>query len=386
MRIGVESSILIRRQKTGVAFYGYNLLRALASAAPDDQLFLCYMQFLGKAGIDLGIKSPNTYPRRIRFFPSKLYNALDHFAVPPPIDLLAMLRTDVFLFPNFFIWPLWLTRRSVVVVHDLSYIETPEFLVARNRKYLSRRVPQSARRATHVIAISENTKQELIRHHNIDPHKISVILPAIDHTKYRPANNSQMEAVRKKYGITKDYLLYFGTIEPRKNIAGILGAYKLLPKALQGKYQLVLAGGKGWLDQEIESLATTMPTGSLVRTGYVDEGDEPLLYNGATLFVFPSHYEGWGMPIIEAMACGTPVLTARNSSLPEAGGAAASYIDSPDAESISNRIVSLLADPKKLTEMKAAGLAHVKQFTWEASAHKLHQVLHNVVNSSKQPK
>ena len=375
MKIAVEASILLRRNKTGVAYYGHSLIGALARAKTDDDFYLCFMQFAGRPSVDLGIKGPNVFSRRIWFFPSKIYNALDHYLIPPPIDLLAMIRADVFFFPNFFRWPLLLTRNSVVVIHDLGFVETPEYIVPRHRKYLCRRVPQSARRASHIIAISESTKRQLVTHYDIAPEKISVVTPAVDVNKYKPATDQEVDAVKAKYGITKPYLLYLGTIEPRKNIRSILEGYLELPEEIQSQYQLVLAGGKGWLDEEIYELAYRLPEGSLVRTGYVVDGDEPALYTGATLFLYPSHYEGWGMQLLEAMACGTPVITARNSSLPESGGDAAAYVKTGDAKELSELIESLLKDQKRREEMVRLGTIHIKKFTWEASAKVLAEVL-----------
>ncbi len=383
MKIGIEASAAFRTQKTGISYYTHNLIRALATEMPDDDLILCYLSFITRKPQRFSPSLPNIHYRRISLIPGKIYNAFDHYLVGLPIDLLAGLRADVFIFPNFFRWPLWLCRTSVVVIHDMAFIDTPEHLTDRHRKYLSKRVPQSVRKATHVIAVSENTKQQLIRHYGTDPEKITVVTPAIDQQKYTPSDPKTIEDVKAKYGITGDYLLYLGTIEPRKNITGIIQAYKQLSEKERDAYQLVLAGGKGWLDEKINELIRSLPKGSVIRTGYIDDNDKPALYTGATLFLYPSHYEGWGMQILEAMACGTPVLTAQNSSLSEAGGEAAAYVKTTDPTTISRLVSELLENPKKLASMRELGFIQAKKFTWIASAKRLAAVIVTLNNSKK---
>jgi glycosyltransferase involved in cell wall biosynthesis len=257
-------------------------------------------------------------------------------------------------------------------------LDAPEYIVPRHQKYLSRRVPQSVGKATHVIAVSENTKRRLVERYGTDPAKITVIEPALDHQAYQPASSEVVATAKQKYGITKPYLLYLGTMEPRKNIAGIIRAYTMLTAKEQASYQLVLAGGKGWLDTEINQLIDSLPAESVVRTGYVDDGDKPALYTGATLFLYPSHYEGWGMQLLESMACGTPAITARNSSLVEAGGEAAAYIDENTPEALGKLVQAILYDPERQEKMRKAGFKHAKEFTWKRSAKKLAVVLRSL--------
>lgn len=368
MKIGIEASAVFRKQKTGIGWYSYCLTQALTDEMPSDSFLLCYLSFITKRPEKLSPSPANVSYKRVNFFPGKIYNYLDHNLIAPPIDLLARVKADVFIFPNFFRWPLWFCKRSIVIIHDLGFIETPQYLTPRMVRYLGRRVPQSARKATGIVTISESTKRQLIKQYGIAPDKISVAVPGVDLEKYHAVDPAEVDAVKQKYGIEGKYLLYLGTIEPRKNITSILGAYNALPAETQSEYKLVLAGGKGWLDDDIQHLADTLPLNALVKTGYVDNGDEPALYTGATLFLYPSHYEGWGMQIPEAMACGTPVITANNSSLHEAGGDAAYYLLTNNTAGITRAINELLADPKQRAKMKQAGLEHVKQFTWEAAA------------------
>ncbi len=233
-----------------------------------------------------------------------------------------------------------------------------------------------------MIAISESTKKAIVSHYNIDESKIVVINPALDHAVYKSVSNKDVEKVKNNYGIQKDYLLYLGTIEPRKNIASIIRAYNYLSDELRNKYQLVLAGGKGWLDEDIELLIKNSKPGDIIKTGYVEDADKPALYSGAKLFVYPSNFEGWGMQVLEAMACGTPVITANNSSLPEVGGKAATYVRAGDDNELVSSISNLLRNKSIYNKSVKLGLEHSKQFTWENSGRQLKEVFRGLDDQS----
>jgi glycosyltransferase involved in cell wall biosynthesis len=352
---------------------------------PQDEFLLTYISFVTKKPEKLNPSPPNVSYHRISLFPGKVFNAMDHYLIAPPLDVMSGAKADVWLFPNFFRTPLVLSRRSVIVVHDLAFEDAPQFLVPRHREYMHRRVPQSVRQSSHVVAVSENTKRQLIKHYGTDPDKITVVEPALDQDKYKPAEAEAVTAVKKKYGITREYLLFVGTMDPRKNVAGLVRAYAALPDEVRQRYQLVLAGapgrdwGWGYVDEEIDELEQSLGQDSIVRTGYFADADKPALMTGAKLFVWPSHYEGWGMPLLEAMACGTPTVTARNSSLSEAGGEAAAYVEqTDDPAELTELIQKLLDDDVRLAAMREAGIEHAKKFTWATSAQKLAGVLRSV--------
>jgi len=178
--------------------------------------------------------------------------------------------------------------------------------------------------------------------------------------------------IKNKYKIPDNYILYLGTIEPRKNITNLVKAYADLPRSLKDKYPLVLAGGGGWNDGDIKSaIAIAKKDSQIIQTGYVDEKDIPAIYSGAELFLYPSHFEGFGMQILEAMACSTPVLTANNSSLPEVGGDAAYYVDDKSIFSIKNGIEKLLKDSQLRQDMIKKGKQQINKFSWQESAQKI---------------
>ena len=374
MRIGVEASAIARSEKTGVPYYSYHIIRATTRLMPKDTFELAYIGF-GKKKVSTGFDESNVADRRISFLPSKIYDGLFRYLVAPPFDLLANVRSDVFIFPNFVRWPLLWARKSIVVVYDLSYLNASDHSQSRHRSFLTKWVPISIRKSDHVVVISENTKKEVMEAYATNEADITVIYPAVDHDFFRPST-AQVAGVQKKYGITKPYILSLCTIEPRKNLVGLLNAYSQLPADIKESHTLVLAGGKGWLDGEISVKYEEISRDyDVVMTGYVDEADLPALYSGAKVFAYPSFYEGFGMPPLEAMACGTPVITSNNSSLPEVVGDAGIMVDAHDTAALADAIAKVVTDPELAKKMRAAGIERAKRFDWTTEGAKLKNIL-----------
>jgi glycosyltransferase involved in cell wall biosynthesis len=379
MKISVESATLLVRNKTGVEYFVQRLLKALVELDSRNKYELVYMAVLGRQKPNLEVGGKNVTERRISWFPGKAYNLLLRSPVGLGIDLLAWTKPDIFFFPNFARWPLLWTRKSVVAVHDLAYLDYPEVIKnTRHRLYLSWTVPRSIRKSTAVAAMSEHTKQRIIYHYGTPADKITVVEPSIDHDVYQPTSAAEVHRVRQKYGISRKYVLYLGTLEPRKNIRRVIQSYLALPEAVQASHQLVLAGGKGWEESDVYRLIEEAGREKVVQTGYVADDDVAALYSGADVFLYPSIYEGWGMQVLEAMACGTPVITADNSSLPEAGGDAAMYVKAEDTPGISAALQKVLTDPELQQKMRAKGLARARMFSWEKSAEKLLKVFNEL--------
>ena len=370
MKIGVEASCLGRKQRTGVDHYTFFLLQAMIKLAPQHQFELEYFRFLTKPPVSLGLEAPNVRQHRVSLIPGKLYSVLFKYLWAPPIDLLSGARGSVYLFPNFARWRLLFTRKSVVVIHDLAFHHAPEYVPQRLRDYLEKYVPKALEKANHVLAVSETTKQDLIKTYGIPAERITVASNAVDHTFFYPREAAESKIAAQKYGVDGPYIMFHGTIEPRKNLKGVMEAYRQLPAKLQQRYSLVLSGGKGWLDDDIHQQIEELKSkgAQVVQTGYIDQADLPALYSGASVFLYPAFYEGFGLPIIEAMACGTPTITSNVSAMPEAGGDAGILINPHDSADIARAIAKVLESPAQSQQMRAAGLQHVKQFTWEDSA------------------
>lgn len=339
----------------------------------------------------MGKKLPDPYEGRaynisyrlVRYFPSKVLNVFSRRLFVPPIDVMTASKPDLFIFTNFIRPPLLLGAKSISFIYDLSFISHGEYSDKKNRQIMMREAPKSAKKSDAIITISDNSKRDIVEHYGIDPSKIHIIHPALYHSEYYPRNKKEQTAAANKYKIDGKYILFTGTIEPRKNIERLLDAYTALPRKIKEEYALVLAGGKGWRDEGIKSKLSKLQdmNEKIIVTGYVDDADLPRLYSGASLFAWPSLFEGWGMPVIEAMACGVPVVTSNNSSLPEAAGDAAIMVDAYDVPAITREMERVLGDKKLAESMINKGIAHAKKFSWEQSARDLKKVIDQVLES-----
>ncbi|MCA9930524.1 MAG: glycosyltransferase family 4 protein [Anaerolineales bacterium] len=261
-----------------------------------------------------------------------------------------------------FVTPLLSKRPAVVTVYDLSFLHFPENFPAVQRLYLHTQTRRSVRKARRIIAISESGRQDVHRFFEIPLRRIDVVRPGVDEM-YRPLPPEEITAFRHEKGINGRFILHVGTLQPRKNIPVLLDAFAQLPNET---VQLVLVGGKGWLFDEI--FARVQALGLMDRvhfTGYVPDDELPLWYNAADLFVLPSQYEGFGMPIVEAMACGTPVVAADNSSLPEAAGQAGLLFSPQNVPELTERMANVLDDRALSDKMRRLGIQHAHNFSWE---------------------
>jgi glycosyltransferase involved in cell wall biosynthesis len=259
----------------------------------------------------------------------------------------------------------------VVSIHDLSCEHLPQTFTRRSRMQLRMTVRRSARSAAQVIALSEHTRTDLINTYNLRPEKVSVVPLAAPATFAPVRDDNELQRVRQTYGIDRDYILSVGSIQPRKNLRRLIEAYSLLRHAIpEGKLpQLVLVGKNAWLfDETLRSLADTNSSSSIILTGYVPESDLPALYSGALCFIYPSYFEGFGLPPLEAMKCGAPVIVGNQTSLPEVVGDAALMIDPFDVNAIAAAIQQVIMDSDFRSELRVKGLERAKIFDWKETA------------------
>jgi len=274
-------------------------------------------------------------------------------------------------------------RYKMVTVHDLAFLFHPEAAMPSLHRYLNVVVPRSVNQADHILADSQNTADDLNSEWNIAQERITVVQGAVDHHRYRPIHDpEQFNAVRKRYSIgERPFILGLSKLEPRKNFERLIRAFHMAREENNIPHRLVIGGGKGWLYESI--FATIQELGleeHVLLPGFVAEEDLPTLYNMAELFAYPSLYEGFGLPIIEALACGTPVLTGDNSCLPEAGGPGAIYVNAQSIEEIADGLVRLTTDSALRASLSRAGLEHAAQFTWQRSAQQLLQAYQQVLD------
>jgi glycosyltransferase involved in cell wall biosynthesis len=293
--------------------------------------------------------------------------------LPLPADLLAG-GADVFYSPDFALPPLH-RARAVVTVHDLSFVTHPETHAPPLRAYLSRAVPRSLRRADLVLADSQQTGHDLVRYFGAPPDKVEVVLSAADPAFRRVDDPRRRAAVRGRRGIDRPYLLSVGTIQPRKNLGAAFDALRRL-RAAGRDLLLVHVGRPGWLCQPVFEALRRCGVGDAVRfLEDVDDGELATLYSGAVALVFPSLYEGFGIPCLEAMACGTPVVASHAGSLAEVVADAGIAIDPTDAAGIAAGVTRLLDDAPFRDDLVRRGYARAAGFSWEASAQRLRTLL-----------
>ncbi len=290
--------------------------------------------------------------------PRLLANIWQRFRLPLLVERFTG-KIDILHAPDFVLPP---TRsRALLTVHDLTFVVHPECFKPALRRYLSRAVPRSLPRASLVLADSYATRADLVQHMHVSTERVTVIYPGVT-PQFRPLPTDVTEPVRQRLRLPPEFLLFVGTLEPRKNLVRLLHAFQHLPTSMH----LVIAGRKGWLYEPIfATVEQSDLTRRVVFLDFVHDADLPALYNLAQAFVYPSLYEGFGIPVAEALACGTPVVTANVASLPEVAGDATVLVDPLDIRAIATGIEEALANAEQL---RAAGPRQAARFTWEESA------------------
>jgi glycosyltransferase involved in cell wall biosynthesis len=267
-----------------------------------------------------------------------------------------------------FIPPAFGARRYVITVHDLNFVYYPQFLTTESRRYYNQQIEWAVDRATHILADSEATRQDLIELLEAAPEKITTVHLAADPI-HRPLPPGDTAQILQGYQLEPGYLLFVGTLEPRKNIPGLLSAYRILLDRGVTELPLALVGGRGWLYEESFSQVRELGLEERVRFIHNLPNEHlPALYNGATLLTTPSFYEGFGLPALEAMSCGTPVVVSNRGSLPEVVGEAGLQVEPDDPEKIAAGLERVLSDPEIAARMREAGLAQAASFSWEKTA------------------
>lgn len=381
LRIVFDASPLLVN-KTGIAYYTERLVTALADTYPDEiELVGFYYNFLGRRPVSHLPKRKNLRFKSVTYVPSKIIFQLRRWGIEFPIEYLAKTSADFVLYPNFLSYPSLRHTPSAPVIHDLTFLDLPEYVSRKNQQDLERFVPKAIERSTFVATVSEFTKQKIHQQYGVPANNILVTPIPPDVPQIFP--ESRRTAMRKKYGINKPYLLFVGTIEPRKNVKNLLGAYTQLPEEIRNNYSLIIAGRPGWGHEDtMATLLDLQAQGSGVTyMGYVSEVERAMLYQGATLFVTASNYEGFGMPILEAMSYGTPVAASDIPVFHEVAGESAHYFDQTKPHAIALALERLLANPRALHELGKSGKKRAASFNWEATAAQLYAKIRDSVRS-----
>jgi len=367
MHIGLNAHLLSLAETyrgAGINWYIHNLLTHLPRVDHDNR----YTAFLGdrrftSSELALSFSRLPTSRPTVRIFWEQV---VQPFALQKErVDLLHALA---------FVAPLLSPCPSVVTIYDLSFLLYPESFKRSKRFYLDLFTRLSVRRARRIIAISESTKCDVVRLLGVSPEKVQVVYCGIDEA-FRPLAEDQVDAFRSKRGLPERFILFVGTIEPRKNVTRLIEAFATLRPCDPATLKLVIGGAKGWFYEDVFARVEELGLGGEVMfPGYIPVSELPLWYNAAELFVYPSLYEGFGLPPLEAMACGTPVVTANTSSLPEVVGEAGLTVDPLDVEGLAEAMRRALSDEALRQEMREQGLQRAKGFSWTKTVQETVQV------------
>jgi len=353
---------------TGNDTYVFNLVKNLALLEPDGEKFAVYLD----SGQDVDMISNPCFQTRI--IPTSIPHV--RFGLFYPLE---SWRRSFDVFHAQFLLPPLLRSRSVLTVHDLSFERFPEFFHRRVCAQWKVLVPWSCQRADHIITVSESSKRDLVEIYRLDPKRITV-------TYEGPAENCKpMDAgqandrLREAYGIRVPFILYVGNLEPRKNLSRLLEAFAELKRKELIVHKLVIVGQKAWLyDGILETIRKHSLGAEVVLTGYIPANDLPLFYNAASFMIYPSLFEGFGLPVVEAMACGTPVITSFGSSLEEIAGDAALLVDPYSVSSIATAIEKLANNPSLQRDLSKAALARAARFSFRRMAEQTRSVYHRL--------
>ena len=370
MLIGLDG-IPLTELKTGVGHYTLELARSLALSAPGIEFELVYPStFKAPEELDVAASSPTELPRNLRSVRVEVGALTRHWwslGLPRYLSR-AALKYDLFHGTNFDV-PLWGGATTVLTLHDLSALIHARTHTTRAAFRARRRLPLMIRRADAIITPTEAVRTEACSRMGVDAELVFAVHEAARRV-FRPADPLEALDARRRLGVGAEFLLAVGTIEPRKNLSTLLRAFESLVRAEPRRdLQLVVAGKPGWLNREFFSEVNASEARGRVRfTGYLPDEDLRALYSSCRAFVFPSLYEGFGLPVLEAMACGAPVVCSHIRALEETAGDAALFFEPRDAEALARALASLLDDEEARRRLSSAGMRRAAEFTWERTA------------------
>ena len=364
--VGIDASRAIASEPTGTEIYSLRLIQEMLRLSAEYE-FRLYTRSDPPQGM-----FPAAAVRAIPFprMWTHLRLSWEMLRFPPDV-----------LFVPAHVLPLIHPRRTVVTVHDLGYLRFPDAHPARQRVYLALSTWWNVHVASHIVADSKATKIDITTRYRVDPSKLSIVYPGVNESLYPVEEREQIEIAKTRYGIDGRYFLYLGRLQPRKNLSALVASFNELLPELAPDFRLVLAGKVGWMTETLFSQIVELRLEKrVILPGYVADTDKAALLSGAEAFLFPSLYEGFGLPVLEAQSCGCPVMTSTTSSLPEVVGDSALLVDPSDRQAITDAMRRLAADSDLRRDLSAAGQRNVRRFSWASSAQALLHVIDDVVD------
>jgi glycosyltransferase involved in cell wall biosynthesis len=369
-------------RNAGVSRYTYRLIEGLARLPATSRYSVFVTQRDAARAGQFGGSAVELIPARWPTARPQQRILWEQLALP---GLLRRARADVFHSPVN-VLPERLPCPAVVTIHDLAFLTYPQYFRPGRRLYQRIFTARGARAAARVIAVSESTKRDIVARLGIAPEKVRVVHPAVDDRFQPVADPARLAAFRHEHDLPERFLLYLGTLEPRKNLLTLLEAYALLRAQDDATPRLVLAGAKGWYYKDLFARVRTLGLERAITfAGYVRDEEQPLWYAAAELFIYPSLFEGFGLPVAEALACGTPVVTSNVSSLPEAAGDVAMKVDPHQPEAVAHAMQSVLLSDDTRRQMAARGPAWASRFTVERVAAGCEAVYAEAASSARRP-
>jgi glycosyltransferase involved in cell wall biosynthesis len=375
MRVGIDAHCLGTR-KTGNETYTYNLVKHLAR--------------LGCDGIQYSIYVGGEWDNRrecffdATWFESRIIRPSNPLIRIPVGFALQARRQKLDLFHAQYVLPHHLPCRTVLTVHDVSFERFPEFFTRWDHQTMKLGVRRSCHKADHIITVSEASKRDIVELYGLEPTKVSVTYLGADDS-FRPSVDRAevRRELRKVYGLDEEFILYVGAIQPRKNIPRLLSAFARVKCEQRLPHKLVIVGPEAWLTEPtFRSLEASPVRKDILVTGYVPREHLPYFYNAAAAFVYVSICEGFGLPVVEAMACGTPTITSRGSSLEEVAADAALLVDPTDEDSIASAIAKVVSDSDLRARMRESGFRRSKQFSYQRMANQTQRIYRSLLHSA----
>jgi glycosyltransferase involved in cell wall biosynthesis len=374
MHVGLDALPLMS-PRTGVGHYTLELARALAALSSENTFeLLAYRQLDPATRDEVEAHCPPNLHVNIR----RRYQKWWAIGLP---QYMRRARLDLFHGTNYEV-PLWNKRRNVLTIHDLSLLLHPDKHETNLAQRARRRLPIMVRSASIIITATEHVKREICENLGASADRVR-ITPYAPRRIFQPAPGTESLAVRRRLGIEEEFILFVGTLEPRKNLYTLVRAFEEIIRSVSRPPQLVIAGGEGWLMDELTSFADPSRLGNRLRlTGYLPDEDLRALYSSCIAFVFPSIYEGFGLPPLEAMACGAPVIASDIPVFRETLGKSAQLVDTQKISELATAIVHLLTNEGQCRHLASAGQAHAQQFSWHRTARLTLAVYEELLNNT----